>query len=128
MLLLTVTAPAFSSICDVSLPNRTTPKGAPSPAGESFGWFGNSKLAAIIPIDGHWTGMGSDHSYGDKFWWWKEGYTVRLEPRPNLTVTATQLDEENPPSVTPSITNAFGENRDWDAILVSMEFPNPGCW
>lgn len=110
--------------CSVSTPNRTQPSGAITFSAAGFGWFGNESLAAVIPADGRWTGMGAPR-FGDKFWWWKRGYEAQSEPLPPLTETATLVD--NPSiSTTPFVTNAYGKG--WNAILVGMTFPKPGCW
>jgi hypothetical protein len=130
MLVVLVPDVAPASGCLVSQPNLTTPDGAPDPA-RSFGWYGTNSLAAVIPIDGHWVGMGPDRGYSDKFWWWKREYSVRNEPMPDLEVVATRTDAESD-VVTPHVTNAFRAYSDyqesWDAILVGMEFTSAGCW
>ena len=48
--------------CNMSKPNLDDPKGAMR-SSELFGWFGSDKLAALIPRDGQWIGMGEKHNY-----------------------------------------------------------------
>lgn len=117
--------PASYAVCRVSTPNRLQPDGGISIATSDFGWFGSESLAAVIPAEGRWTGMGEAHRFRDKFWWWKRGYEAVKEPRPPLTVTASLVDDRSV-STKPFVTNAYG--KDWNAILVGMEFPEPGCW
>ena len=114
-----------SVACEVSLPEAN---GLPDflEASEGFVWVGSPKLAAQVPANGHWTGMGADHKFRDKWWWWREGYRAQDETQPELMILATRLDAPGPPIVKSKATNAFGEN--WDLILTGMEFPTPGCW
>ena len=117
--------PLFASACPVSMPNLATPAGA-LPASKSHGWYGTDQLAALIPRDGHWSGMGPARNYGDKFWWWAAGYSPSDDPVPNLVVSATQLDHQDSYSHSSKATHGYGD--DWGAMLVGMEFPRAGCW
>lgn len=118
--------------CDVSLPDRNDLPDSLLPAPSGFAWVGSPRLAAKIPINGHWTGMGPDRNYFDKWWWWRDGYRATEEPDPELVVTATRLDQSGLPVVIDNATNAFGPADEsgpgWNAMLVGMEFPTPGCW
>lgn len=91
-----------------------------------YAWHGTEELAVYIPRDGNWVGMGPDRDYGDKSWWWQEGYDARKDPTPNLIITANRLDE---PSETITVDNATsGYNESWNAMLIGMRFPSAGCW
>ena len=70
--------------------------------------------------------MGPGRMYGDKFWWWRSGYSAFEEPRPNLTISAIRLDGVAPDVEINNATNAFGDG--WHAMLIGMEFPSAGCW
>lgn len=89
-------------------------------------WYGSEKLAALIPKDGHWMGMGPESDYGDKFWWWRKGFNAKTEARPDLIVTASRIDVTAPSVETQYATS--GWNSTWNAMLVGMEFPTSGCW
>ncbi len=89
-------------------------------------WVGNPTLAAMVPDDGNWTGMGPDRSFSDKWWWSREGCRAHEEPEPELVVTATRLGSPANSVRISHATNAFGP--DWDLMLVGMEFPSAGCW
>ncbi len=118
---------AAGSACEIELPssdNLSEPW--KSNRAHGFAWFGSDELAAKIPEDGHWVGMGPEHDYGDKFWWWRKGYRAIEEQRPELVVTANRLDRPAPPVRMDEATNAFGKN--WDLMLIGMEFPTAGCW
>lgn len=111
--------------CEVSLPKGSGLPGSLT-APDGFTWVGTPELAAQVPESGHWIGMGSDHQYGDKWWWWRQGYLAMAEPEPEIEITATRLDGSAPAVHIPRGTNAYGKG--WNRILVGMQFPSPGCW
>lgn len=115
------------SACEIELPsNENLSEPWKSKQAHGFAWFGSDELAAKVPKDGHWTGMGPKHDYGDKFWWWRKGYKAMEEPRPELVVTGIRLDGRAPAVRMDRASNAFGKN--WDLMLIGMEFPTAGCW
>lgn len=122
---LSIGSAADAADCQVSIPAAT---GLPDSleGTDTHVWVGSPGLAALVPKDGHWTGMGADHNYRNKWWWWREGYRAIDETRPELMILATRLDAPAAPVVRTGATSAFGE--DWDRILVGMEFPASGCW
>lgn len=89
-------------------------------------WYGGADLAALIPKNGHWVGMGPDNNYRNKFWWWRAGFDAKAEPSPNLEVTAQSIDASAATVTAERATS--GWNETWNAMLVGMEFPSPGCW
>lgn len=94
---------------------------------QRFTWVGTPRLAARIPYAGNWEGMGPKGKFGDKWWWWREGYNAREETQPELSITSRRLDvDEVTTTTSPFVTNAYGPG--WDMILVLMEFPATGCW
>jgi hypothetical protein len=117
---------SVASECKVSLPEVGDLPESVRKAPAGFKWVGTEKLAAQVPADGHWTGMGSEHDYGDKWWWWREGYRAREEIKPELSITATRLDDQAPSVFISHATNAYGDN--WDRMLIGMAFPTAGCW
>ncbi len=122
---LTCWAPPLQSACPGSIPNLPDPDGALR-SGDRWGWFGTAELAAMIPADGHWYGMGKHNQYADKWWWWRQGYNARQEALPELSITGRRLDSGAPPLVVGQATNGF--QQDWDAMLVGPAFPAAGCW
>ncbi len=114
-----------SETCVVSLPQATEPPSKKEVA-DGWAWVGSPKLAAHVPANGVWTGMGPEHNYRNKWWWWREGYRAIEEPQPELMIMATRLDAPAEPVVILKATNAFGDT--WDRMLVGMEFPTAGCW
>ena len=116
--------------CPVTLPAHwpTTDVPGSVPEGSSHAWYGSERLAALVPVDGVWMGMGAESNYGGKFWWWRRGYDAVKEPTPNLTISALRLDGPAPAVEITRATNAAGVGTNWDAMLVGMEFPTNGCW
>ena len=112
--------------CAVTLPESSQASAAPMNPPRTHGWYGTNALAALIPINGIWIGMGPARNYGDKFWWWRLGYDPKTESSPKLTVRGTRLDGPAQSIAVNKATNGFGEN--WSAMLVGMEFTAPGCW
>ena len=98
------------------------------PLSSTHGWFGSERLAAAIPNDGVWIGMGQEEQYADKFWWWRKGYSAFDEAKPKLKVSAVRLDGQDESLQIHKATNGRGVDGDWDAMLVGMYFPSPGCW
>lgn len=124
LLAIAVSRPTNAFECAVSLPEIGDLPDTMQEADGNFVWVGNGKLAARVPRDGLWTAMGPQYNYRDKWWWWKEEYRAKVDA-PNLVITATRLDQPSQ-VVVRNATNAYGPG--WDAMLVGMEFPSPGCW
>jgi hypothetical protein len=112
--------------CPVTLPSSSpvvVPEDEPS---ASHAWFGSEALAIHLPSDGVWRGMGRDHHYRDKLWFWRRGYSARSETQPKLTLDGVKQGADEERLHIADATNAFGP--DWDRMLVGMEFPSAGCW
>ena len=113
--------------CPVTLPS-SSPVSVPSdePA-NSYAWYGSEALAVRLRSDGVWRGMGPEHHYRDKLWFWRRGYSPREEPAPRLTIDGLKLGDAKPDRLhIAEATNAFGPG--WARMLTGMEFPSPGCW
>ena len=125
-----VCSSVYGTECQVTLPGNDNLDPPFDPTLEGFAWFGSNDLAARAPKDGHWTAMGPDYNYRDKWWWWREGYNAHDERKPALEITATMLDGEALPVHIPHATNAMSAHNPprWHRILTLMEFPAPGCW
>ena len=116
------------SDCPVTLPSESPVQGAPASDGPgwSHAWYGSPRLAALLPENGHWVGMGAERNYSDKFWWWRSGYNAFEEPMPDLVISASLLDGSGPEVEIAGATSAFGGGG--HSMLVGMEFPSAGCW
>lgn len=129
---LTCCLSVHAAACEVSLPGRDDLPDSLLSASAGFAWVGSRELAAMIPSDGHWQGIGPGRDYFDKWWWWRDGYDAREEAEPALVITATRLDRSIPPVVIDDATSGFGPADEsgpgWSAMLVGMEFPAAGCW
>ena len=108
----------------------STPLSSPVivPGDVSGQWYGSEALAVKLPANGRWRGMGANHRYRDKTWFWRRGYRAGDEPRPALTLSGVRISEDDAPQdlVAGRATNAMGEG--WQQMLALVEFPNAGCW
>lgn len=129
-----LTVAAFSeSSCHVTKPSesgfvlpepyRSTPP-TDRISDDSF-WFGSEQLWLQLPKNGRWHGTDADGRYKTKLFWWHEGFDLRTEPHPALTVTAKRLDKHSPVLRFDRATNAFVHNP---AMLMMVELPSTGCW
>jgi hypothetical protein len=112
-----------ASTCLATLPSGVA-LGKPFPASES--WYGSESLAVILPSGGIWTGMGAEHRYRDKLFWWSHGYRPGSES--NMVVRGRRLDRDAPPADISRTTNAHSPSLGGWTMLVAVEFPSPGCW
>ena len=119
---------AWSEGCPITKPADWPTHGVPMPIGNSHAWYGSSLLAAAIPKNGIWTGTGASRDFGNKFWWWRRGYSAREESKPDLKIIAVRLDGPHETFEISKATSGMGVDGDWDAMLVGMHFPSEGCW
>lgn len=114
--------------CPVTLPTQGLTQDVPWPTeeGSDRAWYGSASLAAFVPTDGIWKGMGPERNYGDKFWWRRAGYDAHEEAQPKLSIFALRLDGPALVVEIAQATNAYGGGS--SVMLVGMEFPTHGCW
>ena len=122
------TQSSYAIDCAVSTPNLSDPAGALR-TGDHYGWFGSEKLAAMIPQDGHWKGMGVERGYRNKSWWWYKGYKAKSGTANKLQITALNLNNGREITLS-SASNAYQASDDysWDSMSTAFEFPEAGCW
>jgi hypothetical protein len=94
----------------------------------NIAWYGAASLWTDVPLNGTWNTLPySSAGYGQKVFWWRDGYSWTKEPEPNLTVSGRRLDAAAPPLHADKATNAYsGESG--SAMLVGVDFPTLGCW
>src|SRR5215472_6616761 len=56
------------------------PSPYPGDPGEDRFWFGTEKLWTHLFVDGTWRGLRTNSGYGDKVFWWRQGYNWHREP------------------------------------------------
>jgi len=126
---------SVAEACPITKPYQTSFFVPPAPyeANTAKGqfWFGTDRLWTNLPVNGIWKGLPLDTTarrptFGQKLFWWRQGYNARVEPRPKLIVTGRRLDSPAPPLEVSPATNAFAAPR--SAILVGLGFPTVGCW
>jgi hypothetical protein len=96
-------------------------------AGKDSSWYGGDALAVLLPIHGKWIGS-PQLRFGGKLWLWRRGYDATSELRPDLVIDGLRLDPGKRPErlYIKEATNGMG--KDWNAMLVGLEFPSAGCW
>lgn len=114
---------AYAEECEVSKPNMNDPVGAIGSSGLA-GWYGNEKLATLIPQSGQWKDQLSRLS-----WWWYEGYVAESRTAKKLKITAKHLRSTAEATVYP-ISDAFRvtDQYAWQSMKTAFDFPEPGCW
>jgi hypothetical protein len=104
----------------------------PTDLRENDFWLGTEKL--WIPLHYPEVWKWAPHQPGheqevqpltEKVFWWRVGYDVHAEPRPNLKVTGRRLDGPAPPLMVMPATNAY--TGTW-SMLTGVYAPAPGCW
>jgi hypothetical protein len=114
--------------CPVTLPADspfTPPPPYPpvAPNANKF-WYGTDSLWLMLPADGQWRQL----AYGEKVFWWREGYNGSEEQQPELAMTARRLDGPAPlVAIEPPATNAYHPDFHW-AMLTGLRLPEYGCW
>ena len=118
--------------CPITVPQEPpfTPPAPYSPESpwSDYFWYGTNSLWTVVPVGGVWAGLPYDgNGYGQKVFWWREGYIWTEEPQPEITVTAERLDASAPSSEVSGGTNAYASDIG-SAMLTGVEFPTLGCW
>lgn len=105
----------------------------PSPydalAWKEYFWFGSSSLWTSLPRTGIRSGLPFSPyaGYGQKVFWWRDGYIWTEEPEPDLIVSGERLDAQAPPLRASKATNAYAGDIG-SAMLVGVDFPTAGYW
>ena len=98
--------------------------GKPFPSSDH--WYGSETLAVILRPGGNWRGMGPNHNFRDKLFWWSLGFEPGMES--NLEVSARKLDDPSAQADISRSTNAHSPSLGGWTMLVAVEFPSTGCW
>lgn len=95
-------------------------------------WFGTEKLWSRLRSDGTWKGLPhykpDDPTFRQKLFWWRQGYDVRSEPQPKLTVTGMRLDSSAPPVLLADRASNGWQQEDQPFMVVGINLPSLGCW
>jgi hypothetical protein len=107
------------------VPDFSPPAGIP--ALPAHAWYGTARLYTMLDQDGErWLDLPhGDRGYTQKTFWWREGYRIDREPRPEIYVTGRRLDGPGSLGFGPG-TNASTEHG--AAMLVGVDVPEAGCW
>jgi hypothetical protein len=131
-LLVLLAVAVYQISCAQAAESATCPKtvasgdifGKPFPSSER--WYGSETLAVLLPPESIWRGMGPEHNYRDKLFWWSLGFKPGTESK--LRVTGRRLDGDSPAADVSRTTNAYAASLGGWTMLVGVEFPSAGCW
>ena len=118
--------------CPITVPQdppftAPAPYSPTSPFSNDF-WYGTESLWTLVPKSGVWAGLPHDsQGYGQKVFWWREGYSWTEEPEPDITVTSERLDASAPSFSVSGGTNAYAGDIG-SAMLTGVALPTLGCW
>lgn len=97
------------------------------PPGGGF-WYGTNELWIDLRSSGTWYSLPkSDAGYSNKIALWSEGYSQIMEPQPEITLSARQLDGKAVVEPVVYGTNAY--HPDYGHFMMTgIELPTLGCW
>jgi hypothetical protein len=105
---------------------------APYPAipPEGTFWYGAEGLWTMLRVNGTWSALPYNRGgYGQKVFWWRQGYEARSERKPQVIVTLRRLDGDAPSLTTKGATHAIFSYRPYQAaMLTGVGIPTLGCW
>ncbi len=117
------TCPVTSPSDQPFVPPPPYPPNAPK---GSF-WFGTDQLWTLLPNDGIWGLPYHDATFGQKLFFWRQGYDWGNEPQPPLILTGRRLNATAPPLIGDPASNGYRE--DWKSFMVTgVNLPTVGCW
>jgi len=91
-------------------------------------WYGTNELWTMLQPDGHWYALPhSEHGYGQKVFWWREGYDMTTEQQPQITVSGRLLDGDAPTFEQTGGTNGYHADMG-EFMLTGVAVPTAGCW
>jgi hypothetical protein len=91
-------------------------------------WYGTNELWTAIHPDGQWEALPVDKDgYTQKVFWWREGYDMTKEQRPQITVSGRRLDGDAPIFEQTGGTNGYHGDMG-QFMLTGVKVPTAGCW
>jgi len=113
--------------CPVTTPTQQTSTLPTTKDYEGRFWYGTPALWTNLPDNGIWQGLPQDDTgYGQKAFFWREGYVALDEPIPALTVSGRRLDAPAQTFSFSDATNGWDETGDF--MLMGINIPTEGCW
>jgi hypothetical protein len=102
------------------------PYASTAPYGEF--WYGTNDLWTMLQPDGLWYALPYDgDGYGQKVFWWREGYDAKTEPQPQITLSGRRLDGDAPAFEQTGGTNGYHADMG-EFMLTGVTIPTAGCW
>jgi len=129
-----IAADGLPNSCPVtkrSVSSFLPPSGYPAEAGPDRFWFGTAKLWTSLPADGTWKGLGhytpDDPTFRQKLFFFRQGYKLREEPSPKLTVTGRRINASASPLQSDKANGSWQDKR-YPFMVTGVNFPTLGCW
>jgi len=119
------TSDADNRVCPVSIPN-TLLLGQNAPS--QLQWYGSDTMAAALPRDGVWRGMGPERNYANKLFWLVAAFEPGLESEFSLTGHLLNSDDSMAAPIVSGVTNAHHQSFGGWTVLTGLGFPSKGCW
>jgi len=69
----------------------------------------------------------SDPTFRQKLFFGRQGYVVRTETQPKLTITGRRLDASAPPLLSDKASNGWVKPEQ-PFMVTGINFPTLGCW
>jgi hypothetical protein len=91
-------------------------------------WYGSKMLWTALQPDGRWYALPRDREgYSQKVFWWREGYSMTVEPQPRITISGRRLDGDAPAFEQTGGTNGYHADLG-EFMLTGVGVPTAGCW
>ncbi len=109
-------------------PAFTPPEPYPAEAPYGEFWYGTNGLWTMLFPEGRWYALPhEEHGYGQKVFWWREGYDMTTENQPQITVSGRRLDADAPAFEQTGGTNGYHADMG-QFMLTGVAIPTAGCW
>ena len=72
--------------------------------------------------------MPRDPTFRQKLFFWRQGYSLRSELRPHLTVTGRRLNASAPPLAADETNAGWQDDKEHPFMVTGVNFPTLGCW
>lgn len=91
-------------------------------------WYGSNELWTALQPDGRWVALPHDkQGFGQKVFWWREGFDMTQEPQPQIKVSGRRLDGDAPVFEQTGGTNGYHDDMG-QFMLTGVTIPTIGCW
>lgn len=91
-------------------------------------WYGGNDLWTSLQPNGRWYALPHDEKgYGQKVFFWREGFDMTKENQPQITISGRRLDGDAPTFEETGGTNGYHGDMG-QFMLTGVTIPTAGCW